>query len=158
VPIVEVPKLDTTTFVPRGMTALLDAIGRTIALTKERLVKNPADKVIFVVVTDGYENASKELGGANGKAKVKVMIEELTKGCIACGSNLGGWEFVFTGANIDAIHEGISIGVAGSGSLNYVATPEGTRHLYETVNRAMTESRVTGQSVSFTDEDRQVNS
>jgi uncharacterized protein YegL len=85
VPLKDVGHLTDKTFVPRGMTALYDAIGKTIAHIKS---KNPFDgkkkqKVIVVITTDGQENASHE----HTSDSVKVLISE-------CRSN--GWEFVFT--------------------------------------------------------------
>jgi uncharacterized protein YegL len=79
----------------RGNTALLDAVGRTInkigGVQKNTSEKYRADKVLFIITTDGMENASREFG----YEKIKSMIEHQ--------KSKYGWEFVFLGANIDAI-------------------------------------------------------
>ena len=100
VPIKSVPPY---TLVPRGgSTALLDAVGRAINETVHRLAKmNEADRpglVIFVIITDGEENSSKEFK----KAQIKAMIQHQTA--------VYGWQFTFLGANQDAFAEGGGIG------------------------------------------------
>ena len=78
----------------RGCTALLDAVGKTIHkmanIQKHLPEKKRAEKVIFVIITDGMENASREYG----YKEVKAMIEK--------EKETYGWEFLFLGANIDA--------------------------------------------------------
>lgn len=94
-PLKEVPELTAATYVPRGSTALLDAIGRTITETAHRLSGLPGDeqpgKVIMAIFTDGMENASREY---NSK-----QISEL----IRVHRDTYGWEFLFLAANQDAI-------------------------------------------------------
>src|SRR5690606_9280578 len=82
----EAKPLNTETYVPRGSTALLDAIGRTINAVEAR---KPA-KAVIVIITDGHENASREFSAT----KIKAMIDEKTA---------AGWSFVYLGANQDAI-------------------------------------------------------
>jgi uncharacterized protein YegL len=91
------------TYEPRGMTALLDAIGKTInnvgvvlSATKE---SNRPNKVMFIIITDGEENASKEFT----KGKIKDMIKHQEQNYK--------WNFSFLGAGIDAINEGSKIGL-----------------------------------------------
>lgn len=142
----EVQKLNAITYVPRGSTALLDALGRVIAMTEARLNGSPADNVIIVIVTDGLENASVEFK----RDQIKSLVEAHPE-----------WNFVFTGANIDAIGEARSLGLSGasaSGCMNYNATSDGTRAMYESVSTSMLRSRGTGERVSFTDEERDANS
>ena len=90
--------------VPRGMTALLDAVGRAIAETGERLAAMPEPDrpglVVFVIVTDGQENSSKEYT----KPQIKEMIERQ--------QNDYKWQFTFLGANQDAFAEAHGIGIA----------------------------------------------
>ena len=97
----------------RGMTALLDAIGKTINTVGERLNKTNEDdkpsKVIFVITTDGQENSSKEFT----QSKVKEMIEHQT--------NNYSWQFMFLGANIDAVSTAQSFGISGQFASNYTA-------------------------------------
>ena len=109
-PLQDVPELNGITFVPRGMTALLDAIGRTITRTGERLAathetRRPA-KVIFVILTDGEENCSKEYT----RARVNEMISHQR--------SKYSWEFVFLGANQDAIAVGSKLGIAASSTMS----------------------------------------
>ncbi len=102
VPIGEVPRC---ALVPRGMTALLDAVGRSIAEAGDRLKRMPASDrpglVVFVIVTDGQENSSHEFT----KSQVKQMIEHQ--------QTTYGWKFIFLGANQDAFAEAQGLGIAG---------------------------------------------
>lgn len=97
-------------FIPRGSTALLDAIGKTIEeLETER-------DVIFVIITDGDENTSREYT----KEAVNKMIDTLTKE--------EGWKFLFLAANQDTIAAGGSIGISASNSMTYAATTAGAQN------------------------------
>lgn len=115
IPIQNVPKLDARTYIPRGSTALLDAIGRTIKDMDERLAKVPdADKpgkVIIAIFTDGLENASREYTAAH--------ISDL----IRLHRNENGWEFLFLAANQDAIATAaaMSMEVHTSGNVKFCA-------------------------------------
>ena len=108
VPIQNVSKC---TLEPRGSTALLDAVGRAIVETGERLRKiDEAQRpglVVFVIVTDGQENSSVEFS----KAKVEQMIEHQ--------QNVYKWQFSFLGANQDAFAEAGAIGINLVGAANY---------------------------------------
>jgi len=121
-PIGDAKPLTPQTYVPRGSTALWDAIGRTINTTGARLAKmSDADrpsKVVFVIVTDGMENSSKEFG----KAKIKEMIEHQT--------NKYQWQFVFLAANQDAILKGAELGMRGSNSMTFAANHVGTQSAF----------------------------
>ncbi|MBX3398319.1 MAG: VWA domain-containing protein [Gemmataceae bacterium] len=103
VPIRNVPHCS---LVPRGNTALLDALGRAIVETGERLAKLPeADRpglVVMVVLTDGQENSSKEFS----RAKVKEMIEHQ--------QSVYKWQFIYLGANQDSFAEAGGLGMTGS--------------------------------------------
>ena len=107
VPISQVPKYE---LVPRGMTALLDAVGRAMNETGERLAKmDEADRpglVVFVVMTDGLENSSKEFS----KATIKEMIERQQQQY--------NWHFTFLGANQDAFAEAGGMGIHAAGVAN----------------------------------------
>lgn len=113
VPIDRVAKLTTDTFQPRGMTALRDGIGRTINEVGRRLSAMAEDqrpgRVVFVIITDGQENASKEFGAA----KIKEMIEHQSKAY--------SWAFMYLGANQDAVATGMSMGISGGTSVTYAA-------------------------------------
>jgi len=104
----EVKDLTASTFVPRGMTALYDAIGMTISAVDSE-TKNPQ---IICILTDGEENGSKEYT----KEHVKTLIE-LVK--------TRGWQVMFLGANIDAMKVGSGLGISSDNTVNYVATPQG---------------------------------
>lgn len=112
----DVPKYS---LVPRGTTALLDAIGRTINTVDARLQKVPEayrpSKVIVVVVTDGAENSSKEFS----REQVFSLIENQKK--------VRDWEFLFLAANQDAIGVAGSLGI--QNATNFVATPQGARDM-----------------------------
>jgi hypothetical protein len=107
-PIAEVPPIR---LVPRGSTALLDSIGRLVTTTGERLAALPEDErpgmVIIGIMTDGHENASREWT----HPAVKALIEQQTKAY--------NWQFLYMGADQDAIEVGASIGVAAANSLTY---------------------------------------
>jgi Mg-chelatase subunit ChlD len=104
--------------VPRGSTALLDAMGRTISTVRARLATLPREKrpvnVIVAVVTDGLENSSREWTRDAVMAAVKDRID-------------AGWHFTFIGANQDAIQEGERLGVNADASMTFAASPAASR-------------------------------
>lgn len=118
VPCKQVKPMEFKGFVPRGDTALLDAIGRTIEDIGKRLeALAEADrpgKVIVVILTDGDENASKTFT----RERIAAMVTHQRE--------VYGWEFVFLAANQDAIFTGASIGVPSHSSLSYAADAKGT--------------------------------
>ena len=101
----------------RGCTALLDAIGKTITLMDHEEAK----KVIFIITTDGLENASREYK----KEQIKEMIEAHKN-----------WEFMFIGADIDSYSEGESIGIKKTNIANYSKSREGVKTLFSSLGRA----------------------
>jgi len=138
-----VPKLE---FVPRGGTALLDAMGRAIAETGERLSRmnendRPA-KVVVVIITDGEENASKEYT----KARVAEMIKHQTEKY--------SWEFVFLAANQDAIKEATAFNINAANAINYVHTKAGYNAVFESVSSNLCNYRVGASSMGFSQHDR----
>jgi len=137
-----VPDLDAKSYRPSGGTALLDALGTTINSVGQKLAAMPEDErpssVLFLIITDGQENSSHTFT----KAQVKAMIEHQRE--------TYKWEFVFMGANIDAISEGTSLGISASNSMNYSATKGGTRDLYRSVSSNTSSYRSSGsQQVDF---------
>ncbi len=102
-PLTDVRPLDASSYVPRGCTALLDAIGRTINNIGKQLAKTPEKdrpgKVIIAIYTDGYENASTDYTAE----KIRKMIRHQTENY--------GWEFLFLAANEDAIATAASYGI-----------------------------------------------
>lgn len=145
-----VPPLDRKTFVPRGSTALLDAIGRAVNETGSYLAGLPESerpaKVICVIITDGGENASKEFS----REKVFEMITHQQEKY--------GWQFVFLGANQDAIQSGASLGIAKGSSMSYAANALGTQAAFKSIARCTSQYRMSGDQQSenfFSQEDRQ---
>ena len=129
----DAPLLSAQTFVPRGSTALLDAVGRTIHSVGVRLAALPErerpGKVLFVVMTDGEENASREFSSGQIFEMITHQREKYQ------------WEVVFIGANQDAIAAGASYGIPQSNVLNFAATPAGTRRMNATLSQATTNLR-----------------
>ena len=129
----KVEDLNTVSYRCNGCTALLDAMGTTIDALGARLAALPEEerpsKVIVLVVTDGEENSSRKFTLAQIKDKVVHQREVYN------------WEFVFMGANIDAIGAGTSLGFSAANSLQYDATAVGTAGLYSTVSSNMTSYR-----------------
>jgi hypothetical protein len=144
-PLAEVPPLDRRTFVPRGSTALLDAIGRTINETVARLANTDESQlpgvVIFVILTDGHENSSRELTREMVFKQIKEQQEKRK------------WEFVFLGANQDAIAEAGMIGVPAGSSLTYAHTSRGSRAAFASLSDHTRRVREKIKS-QFTQQDR----
>lgn len=144
----EVPDLDDSTFMPRADTPLLDAIGTLIVNTGARLSaieegKRP-DKILFVIITDGEENASREYT----RDKILEMITHQT--------DVYKWEFVYLGANQDAIKEGAKLGIDLGHSMSYAHTGDGAKNLFSTLNKCASAYRTCANSTfAFSDEDRQ---
>lgn len=120
-----------------GSTALLDAVGRTIhkigTAQRRTTEEYRADHVLFVIITDGEENASREYSAQ----KIKDMIErQKTK---------YGWEFVFLGANIDAVETAERYGISADRAADYVADKVGTKLNFCVMSDAVLEFRRSGK-------------
>ena len=113
----------------RGSTALLDAIGKTIQkianVQKRTAPELRADRVLFVITTDGQENASREYS----YSKVKALVERQKKQY--------GWEFLFLGANIDAIATAQRFGIEADRAVDYHADGEGTQLNYQVLSETV---------------------
>lgn len=113
----------------RGCTALLDAVGRTIRhignVHKYAREEDRPEKTLFVITTDGMENASREYS----YERVRRMIEH--------EKEKYGWEFIFLGANIDAVREAARFGITEDRAVNYHADSVGTAVIYEAVSEAV---------------------
>ena len=122
------PMTNTEYFVG-GSTALLDAIGLTInnlvSVQRNTAEDYRADKVMFVIITDGEENSSREYSAD----KVHSMIEH--------EKEKYGWEFLFLGANIDAAKEAARFGIGADRSVNYKCDEAGTALNYEVISEAV---------------------
>ena len=112
---------------PRNMTAMLDAIGVTITNLGEKLAKmdesERPEKVLVVIVTDGQENSSKEYSFA----RIKEMIKEQ--------HDTYQWEFIFLGANQDAVLAGEQIGISRGKSMSYATTKAGVGSTYGSMSK-----------------------
>lgn len=130
---------------PRGSTALLDAMGRAIDEVGARLAKHAdydrPEHVYVVIVTDGQENASHSRS-EDVFAKVTRQRDQYK------------WEFVFIGANQDAIATAAKLGISAQYTMDYSASKVGTLNSYNALNNTISRGRVTGQSLCFTAEDR----
>ena len=117
----------------RGCTALLDAIGGAIHhignVHKYARKEDVPEHTLFVITTDGMENASRKYD----LEKVKKMIEH--------EQEKYGWEFLFIGANIDAVQTAGSFGIPKNRAVNYNHDSEGTRVVYDSVSSAVSQCR-----------------
>lgn len=113
----------------RGCTALLDAVGSAIHhignVHKYAREEDRPEKMLFVITTDGMENASRKYT----YDRLKMMIERQKEKY--------GWEFLFLGANIDAAREAARFGISADRTANYHADSEGTAVIYEAVSEAV---------------------
>ncbi len=129
VPIDKVETMTDEQYFVRGCTALLDAVGGAIHhignVHKYARKEDRPDKTIFVITTDGMENAS----GIYSYEKVKKMIKRQQKKY--------GWEFIFVGANIDAYAEAQRFGIRKDRAVNYVHDGLGTKRLYGGLSMAV---------------------
>ena len=130
VPIEKVSPMTEEEYYVRGSTALLDAIGKTVMQVKANQDKKEIkDKVLFVIITDGMENASREYRAD----QIKKLIEERKE--------KDNWEFLFLGANIDAIGAAKDIGIDSSRAVRFKSDKKGTAKNYEVLNEAIKEIR-----------------
>jgi Mg-chelatase subunit ChlD len=134
--------------IPRGGTALLDAIGRTIGEVKGWIAQLPGDsrpaQVVFAVVTDGEENSSREWS----KDKVMAAVKDCSD---------AGWNFSFLGANQDAIQEGGNLGVGAAAAMTYSATPEGVSGAMSSLSASIRRVRSgSDHTLGYTEEERRL--
>lgn len=131
---------------PRGGTALYDAVGQTINRFGAELAALPEDErpenVIFSIVTDGYENASREFTGEKIQEMVKHQTDEY------------GWNFMYLGANQDAVFVAQTLGIAAGGALTY--NTANVRGMTQTFDSYVTQTR-SGLAAGFTEQDRLAN-
>ncbi|MBR3745923.1 MAG: VWA domain-containing protein [Selenomonadaceae bacterium] len=128
IPITEVKPLTEKDYEVRGSTALLDAIGEAVKhiknVHKYAREEDRPEKTLFVITTDGMENASEKFSFRDIKELVDKQKEL-------------GWEFIFLGANIDAIEVADSIGIDARRAVNYHADSRGTSELFGAVGDFM---------------------
>ena len=118
----------------RGSTALLDAIGLTIYkignVQKMTRIEDRADKVLFVITTDGMENSSRKYNFA----KIRHMIENQKRKYQ--------WEFIFMGANMDAIGMASKFGIDSNRAVNFHSDKKGTQLNYESMSKVVSNLRM----------------
>lgn len=128
-PICEVKPMSREDYTVRGCTALLDAVGDTIHhighIHKYIRKEDVPAHTVFVITTDGMENASRRYSSQ----EIKKLIEKQKKRY--------GWEFLFIGANIDAVETARSYGISEDRAVNYNADSQGTQIVYEAVCNAV---------------------
>ena len=128
-PLGSVPKMTEKEYYVRGCTALLDAVGDAIhhigLVHKYAREEDRPGKTLFVITTDGMENASR----CYSYGKVKSMINRKKEKY--------GWEFLFLGANIDAAREAARFGIDADRAANYHADSKGTEVIYKAVNETV---------------------
>ena len=116
-PVSEVKDITEKEYFVRGCTALNDAIGKAII----SLEQNNPNKVLFIITTDGLENASTEFR----KKDIKALIEKHSN-----------WNFLYIGANIDSYAEGHNIGITKDNIANYTQDKKGIKKLYRSLSKA----------------------
>ena len=131
----EVEPITTKDYVASGGTAMLDAIGDIINQVQDRhdeLGKDKPDQTLVVITTDGEENSSTKFK----KAQIEKMIKHQTDG--------HGWQFIFLGANMDAVQEAQSIGIQADYASNYTYTAQGYSDSFNAINTATCSYRCAG--------------
>ena len=128
IPLAQVPEMTEKDYTVGGCTALLDSIGETVEHIRNvhRYIR-PEDvpaHVVFAIMTDGMENASRRFSSDEIKKMIESRKEE-------------GWEFLFIGANIDAVETAGRFGIASDRAVNYHADKRGTKLAFCVVGKAM---------------------
>lgn len=138
VPMDKVPVMTEKEYYVRGCTALLDAVGGAIHhianVHKYARDEDRPEKTLFVITTDGMENASKCYSYEKVQAMLKKEQEKY------------GWEFIFIGANIDAVQEAKRFGIRKERAVNYVHDEIGTEAVYRSVSKAVCAMRMADAS------------
>jgi uncharacterized protein YegL len=146
VDIAKVPEFDQFTFCPRGTTAFFDAMGVGICYMESTLELHSPSKVVFVVMTDGRENASHEF---NQETIVKMVKEKREHKELP-------WEFVFLAANMDAVQVGASFGFSADACLTFDPLEETCHNGFKSLSSEVARFATTpGTSVEFSEMDRQ---
>ncbi len=140
VPLEKLPQMTEKEYYVRGCTALLDAVGGAVRhignVHKYAREEDRPEKTIFVITTDGLENASREYSYDRVKKIVERQKEKY------------GWEFLFLGANIDAIETAGRFGITADRAANYHSDSKGTALNYEVLADAVCEMRVSAAPIS----------
>lgn len=139
VDLLECDLLNDENFVPRGSTALLDAVGRTIDAVGARLAATDEserpENVVIAIITDGAENSSREYT----YERVAEMIDHQT--------TKYSWDFMFLAANIDANAVASRLNIGAASTFSYEATAKGAANMYDTVGATFSRARRGGGAV-----------
>jgi len=143
----KVQYLNLDAFQPRGLTALLDAIGTTINATKKRIKQIPKkerpENVLVAIITDGMENASTKYTRSEIFKKIRKREEK------------NGWKFIFIAANQDAIYEASKFGIKREQALQFSADKDGMKDAMYSLSKKMYDmKREQNKSFLFDEEDR----
>jgi uncharacterized protein YegL len=135
VPVKDIPELTRRQYSPRGCTALMDAIGGAIHhignVHKYAREEDVPEKTVFVITTDGMENASRMYGDDRVRAMIRHEQDKY------------GWEFLFLGANIDAVETARQYGLKDGRAVRYHNDREGIKLNYEVVSETIAQVRAT---------------
>ena len=127
-PIGQVPPMTRKEYCARGCTALLDALGGAIdhivGIHRYAREEDIPEHTIFIITTDGMENASYRYSADHIRDKITHEHEKY------------GWEFIFLAANLDAVETAATYGIDRRRAVNYVPDAEGTGRVYETISKA----------------------
>lgn len=133
IPLEQLPQMTEKEYYVRGCTALLDAVGGAIRhignVHKYARAEDRPEKTIFVITTDGLENAS------------RLYSYDRVKGMVERQKARYGWEFLFLGANIDAIETAGRFGISADRAANYHSDPQGTALNYEVLGDTVRQMR-----------------
>ena len=140
----DVEKLKESEFVPRGHTALYDAIYSSLVYFMEKKLKDPSsfDSCIFYVATDGLENAS------------TITSEKLKDMVTAAAKPIYNISILYLGSNQDSIEEAQKMGINEGQAINYSEETENVESVYRGVARVISDTRTKGCPVDFTETER----
>lgn len=148
----EIPLLSEGTYRPKGSTALLDALGKSISQTGMKLAdmdeKERPEKVLFIILTDGQENSSVEYTRSAVMGKIKHQEEKYN------------WKFMYLGANQDAIEESAKYGISSVNTMTFVPNTKGVDATYNTLCNSVSNLRSVDVAAyasmdAISDEDRE---
>ena len=149
IPIQNAAELNESTYVPGGSTSLFDTMGKSIKMTRKYIKNLPEEertvKVIFAVLTNGEENASRLLNKEGIRKYTKETIFEK----VSKLQEEDGYGFVFLGANQDAFQVGTSLGFYGNNTVTYTANSKGMNSVMDTVSCFAANFRTSDDSKSY---------
>jgi len=145
--IAEIPELTEATYIPRASTPLLDALGRGMNDLAAKIAGLPEDQrpehTVFVILTDGKENASREFK----KPQIVQMIQDCQE--------KNGWHFTFLSADLEAINDAADYGIRRASMLHFDKSAMGMRAAYGSASRSVSDLRAgKAKELRYTDEER----